>query len=346
MKYRLIDRPDKEKRVDRHLHSVFFEYFGRVIYDGIWVGKDSPIPNTDGLRQDVIDGCRELGVGAMRWPVGCCADHYHWRDGVGADRSPRLHPIPEPANPVWRHEFGTDEFLRLCELTGADPVITVNTATGTPQEFLDWYEYINGDARTRYGQMRAANGHPEPYNVYYWALGNADENIWHVDFNDPESYARRYRQFQTVIRNLRKDLYVIGLGLSTRHKLPGWVGKSLDYLTHGQQLAETNFKVDLNGEGSSAQLMSRSVAKGESRQVFRSQINGNAKCSAHSECDAIIMDSASVSAIPEVTANHLDAALIHEAAIGKIAGEQLIKLMTLGLTEQEAEEQIVNGFLK
>ena len=117
-------------------------------------------------------------------------------------------------------------------------------------------------------------------------------------------------------------------------------------MTHGQQLAETNFTVDLNGEGSSAHLVSRSVAKDTSRQVFRSVVNGNARCSAHTECDAIIMDEASVSAIPEVTANHLDAALIHEAAIGKIAGEQLIKLMTLGLTEQEAEEQIVSGFLK
>ena len=235
MKYHVIAKPDKEKRVDRHLHSVFFEYFGRVIYDGIWVGRDSAIPNTDGLRQDVIDGCRELGVGAMRWPGGCCADHYHWRDGIGPERPPRLHPVPEPANPVWRHEFGTDEFLRLCELTGADPVITVNTATGTPQEFLDWFEYINGDACTRYGRLRAANGHPAPYNVYYWALGNTDENVWHVDFNDPENYARRYRQFQTVIRNLRGQLYLIGLGLSARHKLPGWTGKMLDHLTHGQR---------------------------------------------------------------------------------------------------------------
>ncbi len=117
-------------------------------------------------------------------------------------------------------------------------------------------------------------------------------------------------------------------------------------MTHGQQLAETNFTVDLNGEDSSAHLVSRSVAKDTSRQVFRSVVNGNARCSAHTECDAIIMDEACVSAIPEVTANHLDAALIHEAAIGKIAGEQLVKLMTLGLTEKEAEEQIVSGFLK
>ncbi len=117
-------------------------------------------------------------------------------------------------------------------------------------------------------------------------------------------------------------------------------------MTHGDQIAETSFDVDLNGENSSANVISRSVAKGNSKQVFLSKINGNNKCSGHSECDAIIMDNAVISAIPEITANDLDAALIHEAAIGKIAGEQIIKLMTLGLTAHQAEEQIVNGFLK
>lgn len=117
-------------------------------------------------------------------------------------------------------------------------------------------------------------------------------------------------------------------------------------MTHGKQFAETDFTVDMEGEDSGVNLISRSVARDRSRQVFRSRINGNASCQGHSECDAIIMDDASVSAIPELTANHIDANLIHEAAIGKIAGEQLIKLMTLGLTEKEAEEQIVKGFLK
>lgn len=117
-------------------------------------------------------------------------------------------------------------------------------------------------------------------------------------------------------------------------------------MTHGRQYAETDFQVDMNGDDSSVNLISRSVAKEHSRQLFKSQIIGNGKCQGHSECDAIIMDEASVSAIPELTANNIDANLIHEAAIGKIAGEQLMKLMTLGLTEKEAEEQIVNGFLK
>lgn len=117
-------------------------------------------------------------------------------------------------------------------------------------------------------------------------------------------------------------------------------------MTHGSQFARTTFEVDMNGENSSANVISRSVAKDNSKQIFLSKINGNNKCSGHSECDAIIMSNAVISAIPEITANDLDAALIHEAAIGKIAGEQIIKLMTLGLTAEEAEEQIVNGFLK
>lgn len=117
-------------------------------------------------------------------------------------------------------------------------------------------------------------------------------------------------------------------------------------MTHGEQRAESRFVVDLNGENSGANIISRSVAKDNSYQLFQSVLNGNEKCSGHTECDAIIVGNAKISSIPEITANNSDAALIHEAAIGKIAGEQIIKLMTLGLTEEEAEAQIVNGFLK
>ncbi|MBO5882794.1 MAG: SufD family Fe-S cluster assembly protein [Clostridia bacterium] len=117
-------------------------------------------------------------------------------------------------------------------------------------------------------------------------------------------------------------------------------------MTHGDQYAETTFDVELNGENSGTHVISRSVACDRSKQKFISRVKGNAKCSGHTECDAIIMDEAQVSAIPEILAQNPDASLIHEAAIGKIAGEQLIKLMTLGLSEKEAEEEIVNGFLR
>ena len=117
-------------------------------------------------------------------------------------------------------------------------------------------------------------------------------------------------------------------------------------MTHGTQYAKTDFSVDLNGEDCGADVVSRSVACGESKQEFVSEIRGNNRCTGHTECDAILMDNGHVTAVPSLTANHLDASLIHEAAIGKIAGEQIIKLMTLGLTEEEAEQQIISGFLK
>ena len=117
-------------------------------------------------------------------------------------------------------------------------------------------------------------------------------------------------------------------------------------MTHKNQIAKTDFSVDMNGSGSSCNVVSRSVACDDSYQEFVSNINGNAACTGHTECDAIIMDNAKVTASPKLGANHIDASLIHEAAIGKSAGEQIIKLMTVGLTEQEAEQEIVNGFLK
>ena len=117
-------------------------------------------------------------------------------------------------------------------------------------------------------------------------------------------------------------------------------------MTHGEQFAETEFVVDLKGDDCGTHVVSRSVAKDNSRQLFISDVVGNAKCSGHTECDAIIMDNASVVAVPKIVANNTEASLIHEAAIGKIAGEQLIKLMTLGLDEKQAEEEIINGFLK
>ena len=139
----------------------------------------------------------------------------------------------------------------------------------------------------------------------------------------------------STIRTTRATL-AAGASLIVRERL----------MTHGEQWAESIYTTDLNGDGARADVVSRSVAKDSSYQKFDSRITGNAACTGHTECDAIIMGDARILAVPQLEANHIDAALIHEAAIGKIAGEQIIKLMTLGLTEEEAEEQIVNGFLK
>jgi len=156
---------------------------------------------------------------------------------------------------------------------------------------------------------------------------------------EEDSYAEMEMvQIKGVDDTLRKTVADLAKGakLVVRERL----------MTHGEQKAYSNYLVNLNGEGSSADVVSRSVAKDNSYQEFQAKIVGNAPCSGHTECDSIIMDHGRINAIPGLEANDVDAALVHEAAIGKIAGEQIMKLMTLGLTEQEAEEQIVNGFLR
>ncbi len=190
--------------------------------------------------------------------------------------------------------------------------------------------HVGKDARVRYVER------------HYGEEEGTGENIMNpttiIEIDEGGYLEMETTQIKGIDSTIRNTSAVVGKGatLIVKEKI----------MTHGKQHAETVFNVDLNGEGSSTNVISRSVAKDASTQTFLSKINGNAECYGHTECDAIIMDNASVRAIPEITANDINASLIHEAAIGKIAGEQIIKLMTLGLTEQEAEEQIVNGFLK
>ena len=190
--------------------------------------------------------------------------------------------------------------------------------------------FVGKNATVRYVEKHYGEGDGKGQRILNpQTIVNMDENSY------MEMETTQIKGVDSTVRETKATLEA-GATLVVKEKI----------MTHGKQHAETKFYVDFNGEDSSTNVISRSVAKNESTQTFYSQINGNNKCAGHTECDAIIMDQAKVKAIPEITANHLEASLIHEAAIGKIAGEQLIKLMTLGLTEAEAEEQIVNGFLK
>ena len=190
--------------------------------------------------------------------------------------------------------------------------------------------YIGKNANVRYVEKHYGDGDGTGDNVM-----NPTTEIYMEEGSRMEMETTQIKGINSTVRNTTAKL-ASGANLVVKEKI----------MTHGNQLAETNFVVDLDGDGSGTNLISRSVAKDHSHQIFRSNIRGNAQCSGHTECDAIIMDEATVAAIPEITANSIDASLIHEAAIGKIAGEQIIKLMTLGLDEKEAEEQIISGFLK
>lgn len=190
--------------------------------------------------------------------------------------------------------------------------------------------FVGKNARVRYIEKHYGEGDGNGENVMNpTTIVDLGENAY------MEMETTQIKGIDSTIRDTKAHL-TDGATLIIKEKI----------MTHGHQHAETNFSVDLDGYESSTNVISRSVAKDHSTQMFNSNIRGNNKCAGHSECDAIIMDNGVVGARPEITANSVDASLIHEAAIGKIAGEQLNKLMTLGLTEKEAEEQIISGFLK
>jgi len=198
--------------ISPHIYGHFAEHLGRCIYPGIWVGEDSEIPNDGGLRRDVLEAFRRIHPPVVRWPGGCFADHYHWEDGVGPrDRRPGR------VNLSWggeeSNEFGTDEFLRFCSLVGAEPYVCLNVGSGSPGEAYSWYEYCNWPGKTRYSGMRAGNGHPEPYGVRYWGVGN--ENWGCGGFFDPVYYAWEYRRFAGFLKRVEPAIQLVACGHTT-----------------------------------------------------------------------------------------------------------------------------------
>ena len=197
-------------RIQPAVHSHFAEHIGGVIYDGIWVGPESKIPNVDGIRKDTIDHVRRLGKVAVRWPGGCFADRYHWRDGIGpSERRPRR--FGRWRDDTETNRFGTREFLRFCKLVGVEPYFAANVGTGTPEEFQQWVEYVNAPAgSTTLADERVANGDREPAAVRYWGVGNES---WGCGGKfTPEDYCREYRRFTEWVPGYGVPLYFIAAG--------------------------------------------------------------------------------------------------------------------------------------
>jgi alpha-L-arabinofuranosidase len=192
-------------------HSNFAEHLGSCVYGGMWVGKKSPIPNINGFRKSTVDYLKALGVPVLRWPGGCFADDYHWRDGIGAAEK-----RPKRVNLHWGNYtedngFGTHEFVEFCKLIGSEPYFAANVGSGTPQEMRDWMEYCNYPKGSTLSDERAANGSPEPFNIRYWGVGN---ELWGCGGNmQPDQAAREYRRFATYARAFGSTpLYLVGCG--------------------------------------------------------------------------------------------------------------------------------------
>jgi alpha-N-arabinofuranosidase len=188
------------------IYGHFIEHIGGVIYDGIWVGEGSKVPKIDGIRKELVEHLRQIKAPVIRWPGGCFADRYHWQDGIGPrDRRPRRYGRWRDA--VEGNEFGTHEFIRLCQLVGGEPYIVANVGTGTAEEFQQWVEYCNAPPRsTTLADLRRQNGASEPFNVRYWGIGN--EN-WGCGGNfTPEDYCTEYRRFMTWVPSFGSPVFI------------------------------------------------------------------------------------------------------------------------------------------
>ncbi len=189
--------------ISKHIYGHFAEHLGRCIYNGIYVGPRSPLKNTNGLRTDVIDALKKLNIPTLRWPGGCFADTYHWKEGIGP-----LENRPSLVNIHWGaitedNSFGTHNFLELCELLQAEPYITGNMASGTVQELSEWVQYVNFQGQGPMSELRRNNGRIQPWKVKYWGLGN---EAWGCGGNmAPESYANEYRKFSSFLYNYADD---------------------------------------------------------------------------------------------------------------------------------------------
>lgn len=200
MKIRVVINADRPKgNINRNIYGHFAEHLGRCIYEGIWVGEDSPIPNIQGIRTDVLEALRKLNIPVLRWPGGCFADEYHWKDGIGPRETRKRMVNSHWGGLVENNHFGTHEFLLLCELLGCEPYINGNVGSGTVQEMQEWVEYMTFDGESPMADLRRANGREKPWKVKFFGVGN--EN-WGCGGNmRPEYYADLYRRYQTYVRN-------------------------------------------------------------------------------------------------------------------------------------------------
>jgi len=207
----IINVANKKAKIDKNIYGHFSEHLGRCIYEGIYVGEESSIPNVNGMRIDVVEALKAIKVPVLRWPGGCFADEYHWKDGVGAKEDRKKMINTHWGGVVEDNSFGTHEFMELCNQIGCEPYINGNLGSGTVQEMSEWVEYLTFDGISPMAKLRENNGDEKAWKVKYFGIGN--EN-WGCGGNmRPEYYADEYRRYQTYVRNYGTNkIYKIACG--------------------------------------------------------------------------------------------------------------------------------------
>lgn len=190
---------EKKSHINPEIYGNFSEHLGRCIYDGIYVGENSDIPNTEGFRTDVVDAFRQIKLPVLRWPGGCFADEYHWRDGIGEKSQRKKMVNTNWGGVVEDNSFGTHEFMRFCELVGCEPYISGNVGSGTVEELSNWVEYMTFDGVSPMAELRKRNGREQPWKLKYLGIGNES---WGCGGSmRPEYYSDLYRRYATYCRN-------------------------------------------------------------------------------------------------------------------------------------------------
>jgi len=199
----VINDNKKLGRIEPEIYGHFSEHLGRCIYEGIFVGEDSDIPNTKGMRNDVVEALKNLDIPVLRWPGGCFADEYHWKDGIGPKEKRKRMINTNWGGVIEDNSFGTHEFMELCRQIGCKTYVNGNLGSGTVQEMAEWVEYMTFEGVSPMADLRKENGHEKPWKVDYFGVGN--EN-WGCGGNmNPEHYANEYRRYQTFVKNLDPD---------------------------------------------------------------------------------------------------------------------------------------------
>ncbi len=195
----LINEKNRKGHINPEIYGHFSEHLGRCIYEGLYVGEDSDIPNVNGMRKDVVDALKEMQIPVLRWPGGCFADEYHWKDGIGPKETRKKMVNTHWGGVVEDNSFGTHEFFELCEQLGCKTYVNGNVGSGTVQEMSEWVEYMTFDGVSPMAELRRKNGHEKPWKIDYFGVGN--EN-WGCGGNmTPEYYANLYRRYQTYVRH-------------------------------------------------------------------------------------------------------------------------------------------------
>ncbi len=210
----VINTFNKKSKISKEIYGHFSEHLGRCIYEGIYVGENSPIPNVNGMRRDVVQALRKLKIPVLRWPGGCFADEYHWMDGIGSKEKRKKMINTHWGGVLEDNSFGTDEFMELCRQLDCEPYVNGNLGSGTVEEMQNWVEYMTFDGTSPMADLRKSNGHEKPYRLKYFAVGN--EN-WGCGGNmRPEYYADLYRRYQTYVRNYGSNkIYRIACGANS-----------------------------------------------------------------------------------------------------------------------------------